>query len=60
MPQVVQQRIASREEVLQTLTGYMHTGEPKGSVRRQASGVRRQASCSSSCCLRLARDLVYG
>jgi len=44
MPQVVQQRIASREEVLQTLTGYMHTGEPKGSVRRQASGVRRQAS----------------
>ena len=25
---VVQERIASREEVLQTLTGYMHSGEP--------------------------------
>ena len=25
---IVQERIASREEVLQTLTGYMHSGEP--------------------------------
>jgi hypothetical protein len=31
---VVQERIASREEVLQTLTGYMHSGEPKDSVRQ--------------------------
>ncbi len=34
---VVQERIASREEVLQTLTGYMHSGEPKDSVRLRAS-----------------------
>ena len=33
---VVQERIASREEVLQTLTGYMHSGEPKDSVRLRA------------------------
>ena len=26
---VVQERIASREEVLQILTGYMHSGEPE-------------------------------
>ena len=30
---VVQERIASREEVLQTLTGYMHSDEPKNSAR---------------------------
>ena len=30
---VVQERIASREEVLQTLTSYMHSGEPRDSVR---------------------------
>jgi hypothetical protein len=30
---VVQERIATREEVLQTLTGYMHSGEPKDSIR---------------------------
>ena len=34
---VVQERIASREEVLQTLTGYMHSGEPKDSVRLRAA-----------------------
>ena len=34
---VVQERIASREEVLQTLTDYMHSGEPKDSVRLRAA-----------------------
>ena len=34
---VVQERIASREEVLQTLTSYMHSGEPKDSVRLRAA-----------------------
>ena len=34
---MVQERIASREEVLQTLTGYMHSGEPKDSVRLRAA-----------------------
>jgi hypothetical protein len=34
---VVQERIASREEVLQTLTSYMHSGEPKDSVRLRAT-----------------------
>ena len=34
---VVQERIASREEVLQTLTGYMHSGEPRDSVRLRAA-----------------------
>ena len=34
---VVQERVASREEVLQTLTGYMHSGEPKDSVRLRAA-----------------------
>ena len=34
---VVQARIASREEVLQTLTGYMHSGEPRDSVRLRAA-----------------------
>ena len=34
---VVQERIASREEVLQTLTGYMHSGEPGDSVRLRAA-----------------------
>ena len=34
---VVQERIASREEVLQTLTGYMHSGEPKDSVKLRAA-----------------------
>ena len=34
---VVQERIASREEVLQALTGYMHLGEPKDSVRLRAA-----------------------
>ena len=34
---VVQERIASREEVLQTLTGYMHSGEPKDSIRLRAA-----------------------
>ena len=34
---VVQERIASREEVLQTLTSYMHSGEPRGSVRLRAA-----------------------
>jgi hypothetical protein len=34
---VVQERIASREEVLQILTGYMHSGEPKDSVRLRAA-----------------------
>ena len=34
---VVQERIATREEVLQTLTGYMHSGEPKDSVRLRAA-----------------------
>ena len=35
---VVQERIASREEVLQTLTGYMHSGSREtasGSVQRR-------------------------
>ena len=30
---VVEDRIATRQEVLQTLTGYMHSGEPGDSVR---------------------------
>ena len=34
---VVQERIASREEVLQTLTGYMHSGEPKDSIKLRAA-----------------------
>ncbi|MDC0178506.1 terminase small subunit [Woeseiaceae bacterium] len=34
---VMQERIASREEVLQTLTSYMHSGEPKDSVRLRAA-----------------------
>ena len=34
---VVQERIASREEALQTLTGYMHSGESKDSVRLRAA-----------------------
>jgi len=34
---VVQERIASREEVLQTLTSYMHSGEPQDSVRLRAA-----------------------
>jgi hypothetical protein len=34
---VVQERIASREEVLQSLTSYMHSGEPKDSVRLRAT-----------------------
>ena len=34
---VVQERIATREEVLQTLTGYMHSGEPGDSVRLRAA-----------------------
>jgi phage gp37-like protein len=34
---VVQERIASREEVLQTLTGYMHSGEPGDSVKLRAA-----------------------
>ena len=34
---VVQERIATREEVLQTLTGYMHSGEPRDSVRLRAA-----------------------
>ena len=34
---VVQERIATWEEVLQTLTGYMHSGEPKDSVRLRAA-----------------------
>jgi hypothetical protein len=34
---VVQERIASREEVLQTLTGYMHSGEPRDGVRLRAA-----------------------
>ena len=33
----VQERIATREEVLQTLTGYMHSGEPRDSVRLRAA-----------------------
>ena len=79
---VVQERIASREEVLQTLTSYMHSGEPRDSVRLRAaelmgkhyglftdrieavvperSAARFRSSwrrnCSSTCCLRLARD----
>ena len=32
----MQWRIASREEVLQTLTGYMDSGEPRDSVRLRA------------------------
>ena len=34
---VVQERIASREEVLQTLTGYMYSGEPGDSVKLRAA-----------------------
>ena len=34
---VVQERIASREEVLQALTGYMHSGGPKDSVKLRAA-----------------------
>ena len=34
---VVQECIASREEVLQTLTGYMHSGELRDSVRLRAA-----------------------
>jgi hypothetical protein len=34
---VGQERIASREEVLQILTGYMHSGEPRDSVRLRAA-----------------------
>ena len=34
---VVQERIASREEVPQTLTSYMHSGEPRDSVRLRAA-----------------------
>ena len=34
---VVQERIASREELLQTLTSYMHSGEPRDSVRLRAA-----------------------
>ena len=34
---MVQERIATREEVLQTLTGYMHSGEPRDSVRLRAA-----------------------
>ena len=34
---VVQERIASREEVLQTLTSYMHSGEPKDSIKLRAA-----------------------
>ena len=34
---VVQERIATRDEVLQTLTGYMHSGEPKDSIRLRAA-----------------------
>ena len=34
---VVQERIASREEVLQALTGYMQSGGPKDSVRLRAA-----------------------
>ena len=34
---VVQERIATREEVLQTLTAYMHSGEPRDSVRLRAA-----------------------
>jgi hypothetical protein len=34
---VVQERIASREEVLQTLTGYMNSGEPRDSVKLRAA-----------------------
>jgi len=34
---VVQERIATRDEVLQTLTGYMHSGEPRDSIRLRAA-----------------------
>ena len=34
---MVQARISSREAVLQTLTGYMHSGEPKDSVKLRAT-----------------------
>ena len=34
---MVQERIASREEVLQTLTGYMHSGETGDSVKLRAA-----------------------
>ena len=42
---VVQERIASREEMLQTLTGYMHLGEPKDSVRLRAAELMGKLSC---------------
>ncbi len=34
---VVEDRIATRQEVLQTLTAYMHSGEPGDSVRLRAA-----------------------
>ncbi len=34
---VVQTRISSREEVPQLLTGYMHSGELRGSASRRAA-----------------------
>ena len=34
---MVQERIATREEVLQTLTAYMHSGAPRDSVRLRAA-----------------------
>jgi len=34
---VVQERIATRDEVLQTLTSYMHSGEPRDSIRLRAA-----------------------
>ena len=34
---MVQARISSREAVLQTLTGYMHSGELRDSVRLRAA-----------------------
>ena len=40
---VVQERIASREEVLQTLTGYMHSGEPGDSVKLRAAELMGKA-----------------
>ena len=43
---VVQERIASREEVLQILTGYMHSGEPKDSVRLRAAEMMGKPGCS--------------
>ena len=43
---VVQERIATRDEVLQTLTSYMHSGEPKDSVRLRAAEM--MGKCKSS------------